>query len=247
MPDSEINKPPTEGKDVYERIARAYAAAVDNAPYNVYYERPAVMSLLPDLVGLNVLDAGCGSGWYAETLLSKGATVTAVDINQDFLQLTRERVGDRAVILEADLAKPFNFAEDNTFDLVVAPLSLHYIADWVPTLREFHRVLKPEGVLVFSTHHPHVDYKHAESPNYLQVELMEQEWSAGKVVFYRRPLSNITNALRESGFSLDLLLEPTPVEGLKEVDRERYFRLLKEPAFLVIRAIVLRQNLGGSR
>ncbi len=39
----------------YEAMAEQYAAAVDTKPYNAYYERPAVLSLLPALAGLNVL------------------------------------------------------------------------------------------------------------------------------------------------------------------------------------------------
>ena len=52
-----------------ERTAREYDAmaveyAADNAggAYNAFYERPATISLLGDVQGCHVLDAGCGSG-----------------------------------------------------------------------------------------------------------------------------------------------------------------------------------------
>ena len=50
----------------YEGKAHKYARKVDISPYNAYYERPAVVSLLLDVENANVLDAGCGSGRYAE-------------------------------------------------------------------------------------------------------------------------------------------------------------------------------------
>ena len=61
----------------YETIAEAYAAHIDTKPHNAYYERPATLSLFPDVKGKRVLDAGCGPGVYAEWLAHRGASSTA--------------------------------------------------------------------------------------------------------------------------------------------------------------------------
>lgn len=55
--------------DMYDALAEAYAARADTKPHNAYYERPATLSLLPDVVGKRVLDAGCGPGIYTEWLV----------------------------------------------------------------------------------------------------------------------------------------------------------------------------------
>src|SRR6185437_2041073 len=60
-------------------FAARYAAAVDEAPYNALYERPAMLALLPPVADCHILDAGCGGGWYAAQLLGRGANVTAID------------------------------------------------------------------------------------------------------------------------------------------------------------------------
>src|SRR5262245_49272741 len=131
----------------YDTIAGRYAAAVDTKSWNAHYERPALVSLLPPLKNAKVLDVGCGSGWYAEFLVSEGADVTAFDLNAEFVSLTKGRVGARATVLQADLAEPLTFAGDEEFDVAVCPLVLHYLRDWLPTLRELSRVLKPGGIL----------------------------------------------------------------------------------------------------
>ena len=222
--------------DSYEGKARKYAEAVDTKPWNAHYERPAVISLLPSLKNTKVLDAGCGSGWYAEYLLDQGATVVAFDFNSDFINLTRSRIGERAKVLQADLAEPLTFANDGEFDLVVCPLVMHYLKDWQPALREFQRVLKPHGTLVFSTHHPFQDWQYFKKDDYFAVDLLEDEWDIGKVTFYRRPLTAMSRDLESTGFVIERILEPQPTEDFKRVDPKGYERHMKRPLFLVIRA-----------
>jgi SAM-dependent methyltransferase len=221
----------------YEAIAAKYAATVDSKPWNAHYERPAVVSLLPALANTKVLDVGCGSGWYAEYLAAHGAIVTAFDFNTEFVALTRARIGERAKVLQADLTEPLDFAADEEFDLAVCPLVMHYLRDWRPPLRELYRVLKPLGVLVFSTHHPFNDWKLFNREDYFATELLEDEFEGvGKVTFYRRPLTAICEALRSSGFWIEQLLEPQPTKDVQRVNPAGYDRLSKNPWFLVVRA-----------
>ncbi|MHB0988490.1 MAG: class I SAM-dependent methyltransferase [Bellilinea sp.] len=221
----------------YDAMADAYNARVDTQPHNALYERPAVLSMLPPLAGLTVLDAGCGSGWYAQQYLDKGAKrVVCADASQKMVAAARVRLGERAQVLVADLSQPLSFATNGEYDLVVAPLVLHYLADWLPTLREFHRVLKPNGLLVFSTHHPTMDFKLFNLPDYFATTLIEDEWSTGKVTYYHHSLSAICAALAEAGFTIERLLEPQPVQAMQASHPELYERLMHNPWFLVIRA-----------
>jgi 2-polyprenyl-3-methyl-5-hydroxy-6-metoxy-1,4-benzoquinol methylase len=67
--------------DAYDVLADAYAAQADTKPHNAYYERPATMSLIEEVDGRNILDAGCGPGVYSKWLLDRGAQVVAIDAN----------------------------------------------------------------------------------------------------------------------------------------------------------------------
>ena len=136
----------------------------------------------------------------------------------------------------ADIAEPLSFAADGSYDLIVCILVLHYLKDWQPTLREFHRVLRSNGRLIFSTHHPFTDLELSTGDDYFATELLEDEWDVGKVQFYRRPLSKISNDLIESGFVIEELAEPQPIKPPDDVVFKAYGRTMKKPARLMVRA-----------
>lgn len=227
--------------DSYEQMAEYYFSYVDKKPYNAYYERPATLSLLPDAAGKKVLDAGCAAGWYTEWLLEQGAAeVTAVDFSPAMIERTRRRVGDRARLVQGDLNEPLYFMENASADLVVSSLALHYLKDWKPVMSEFHRVLGADGTLVFSVHHPFMDFTVFNKENYFLTELLDDEWDVGtgkvQVQFYRRPLSSIITSVLEAGFTLEALLEPMPTEDFRQALPESYEKLTRRPQFLFIRA-----------
>lgn len=228
----------------YDPIADTYAARIDEAPHNALYERPAMFGVMPGVAGTRLLDAGCGNGWYAEQLLHRGADVDAIDSSGVMVDHARARLAAklteggeaRLSIQHADLMDPLPF-DDARFDGVVSPLVMHYIADWRPTLREFHRVLKPEGWLLFSTHHPATEMVRFAPDDYFKVEHVVDIWKwLGKVEFFRRPLTEISSALADAGFNIERLVEPVPTEEFRVVNPESYAELMRKPEFLIVLA-----------
>jgi len=229
--------------DAYEKLADAYAEQVDTKPHNAYLERPATLSLMPDVRGKRVLDAGCGPGSKSEWLVKHGAEVVAVDASPQMIEHARKRLGDAVEVKLHDLQDPLSFLEDSSIDLVLASLVMDYIEDWVPIFREFRRILKPKGILVFSAGHPFADYFLREgAKDYFEIEKVEMMWTTwGEPVLmpsYRRPLENITNALYKAGFTIERLVEAKPTEDYKRADPEGYEKVSKRPSFLCVKAIV---------
>jgi len=229
-------------QEAYDELAEAYAAMVDTKPHNAYYERPATLSLLPEVKGKRVLDAGCGPGAYAEWLAEHGAEVVALDANEKMVRLARQRLGSKAQVLLANLEQPLDFLADGSFDVVVSPLVMDYIRDWESAFREFHRVLRAGGCLVFSMEHPYSKYDyHRQTSNYYAVELVEFTWRGfGKPVrvpSYRRPMSAVTNPLVKAGFILEQILEPLPTQEFKEDEPEDYEKLIHSPGFMCVKAV----------
>jgi ubiquinone/menaquinone biosynthesis C-methylase UbiE len=224
----------------YETMAEYYYESIDTKPFNAYYERPATLSLLPPVKGKKVLDAGCAAGWYSEWFLKQGAKVIALDFSPNMIAMTQKRIGKQADIIRADLNEPLHFIADETIDIVLSSLTLHYIKNWEVPMAEFRRILKPSGTLVFSIHHPFMDFTVFKKENYYVTEIINDEWETDtgkvKVQFYRRPLSKIISSVIDAGFTIEKLVEPMPTERFKELQPQIYERLTKKPHFLFIRA-----------
>jgi len=226
--------------EAFERLADRYAELVETKAHNAYYERPAMLSLLPDVEGRRVLDAGCGPGVYAELLLDRGAEVVCVDGSESMVELAAKRLGDRARVVRADLGAPLEFLDDASFDVVLGALVIDYLWDWRSLLAEFHRVLRVGGTFLFSVEHPFSDFSQRHMANYFDTEIVECTWRGFvepvPVRSYRRPLGEILNPLIESGFAIDRVLEPLPTEGFEAADPEDYVKLMVRPGFMCLRA-----------
>lgn len=238
---ADIKKQPI-AQHAYDELAEAYAAQVDTKPHNAYYERPATLSLLPDVNGKCVLDAGCGPGVYAEWLVQHGAQVIACDANRRMVRLARKRLGNTVQVFQANLEAALDFASDDYFDIIIAPLVLDYVQDWFAVFKEFSRVLKPRGFLVFSMEHPFGKYyDHQETSNYYDTDVVHYTWrgfgNPVDVPSYRRPMSAVLNPLIDAGFYLDHLLEPLPTEQFKLAEPKDYEKLIRSPGFMCIRAV----------
>jgi SAM-dependent methyltransferase len=217
----------------YDDKADKYADAQEQKPWVLHFERPAVLAFLPDVSGLDVLDAGCGPGFFTKHFCDRGARVVACDYSSTFVKRARLRTEGRAEVHQADLARPLTFCEAASVDLVSCLLVLHYLEDWSPTLREFWRVLRPGGQLVITTHHPFTDLELAKSGDYFATELVEDEWDVGKVKFYRRPVSRILQDVIQAGFVIDEIAEPRPGKDENPGWHERARRM---PQRLFVRA-----------
>ena len=248
-------KDPPIAFQAWETLAEAYSTQVETKAHNALYERPATLSLLPPVEGLKVLDAGCGPGVYARWLVDHGAQVVGFDVSPNMLRFARQRLGEEAKFFQGNLRNPLDFLEAGSFDLVLSVLAMDYVQDWDLVFSEFFRVLRPSGILVFSVGHPLDDYlRNRESANYFEVEVFEMAWRGFgfEVIMpsYRRPFSAIVNPLISTGFTLEKVLEPKPVEVFREKEPEDYKRLVKQPGFIFFRAVKpsvhpQRPNPGG--
>lgn len=122
--------------DAYDRFMGRYALPL--AP------------LFADLAGVTrdqrVLDVGCGPGALTSELVRRlgPASVAAVDPSQSFVAAARERHPGVEVHLAAAERLPFS---DGSYDIALAQLVVHFMAQPVVGLREMSRVTRPRGIV----------------------------------------------------------------------------------------------------
>lgn len=101
----------------------------------------------------HVLDAGCGAGLAFDLLVERfGArSVTAVDIDPEPVEQARESASgrrERFEVVQGSVEK-LDIA-DGEIDLIFCHQTLHHVNEQQAALLEFHRVLKPGGILLLS-------------------------------------------------------------------------------------------------
>jgi SAM-dependent methyltransferase len=113
-----------------------------------HYHRYAFASEL--VRGRKVLDAACGEGYGSALLAGSAAAVTGVDVSEAAIEHARRRyLASNLDFLAADcLRLPF---DDGSFERIVSFETLEHLADHDGLLREFRRVLAPEGFLLLSS------------------------------------------------------------------------------------------------
>jgi trans-aconitate 2-methyltransferase len=94
-----------------------------------------------------VLDAGCGSGRVTAELLERlpRGRLIAVDGSVAMIAKARERLGDRASYLVADLSE---LELEEPVDLIFSTATFHWIADHERLFARLHAALRPGGRLV---------------------------------------------------------------------------------------------------
>lgn len=101
--------------------------------------------------GFHVLDVGTGTGDLAQQIALQGCRVTGVDFSESMISAARKKSGENPqlnfAVAEANRL-PF---ESMTFGGITSAFvlrNLHRAGILVPSLREFARVIQPEGVMV---------------------------------------------------------------------------------------------------
>jgi hypothetical protein len=96
-----------------------------------------------------------------------------------------------------------------------------------------HRVLRDDGSLLISTHHPTSDWCRLGG-SYFDVRAVTETWSKGwEITAWRMPLTQLTAEFATAGFAIERLVEPTPEPEMALTHPAAFERLSVEPGFIL--------------
>ncbi len=106
--------------------------------------------------GCRLLCLGAGGGRQGPLHAIAGAVVTVVDISEKQLDHDRRIAADRGLLLQClcGNAERLDHLRDESFDVVVQPVSTCYLKDVHRMYAEIARVLRPGGLYVVQHKHP---------------------------------------------------------------------------------------------
>lgn len=101
---------------------------------------------------LAVLDVGCGAGTQALAWARKGHQAQGVDISAPLIEIARKRAADASLPASFQVGSATELPlDDSSCDVVLVSELLEHLPDWEACVDESLRVLRPGGVVYFST------------------------------------------------------------------------------------------------
>jgi len=140
----------TRANTEYTDASAARAWAQEEITWGVFSTPESELTILGDVSGLDVVELGCGTGFFSAWLARRGARVVGVDPTPAQLETARRlqrETGIEFPLIEAigeDVPRP-----DSSFDLVLSAYGASVWADpyrWIP---EAARLLRPGGRVIF--------------------------------------------------------------------------------------------------
>jgi len=133
----------------YDAIASSYQKGISQEKYMIYYCDPSFFEAIGSPQGLDVLDFGCGEGYFSRLMKKMGAAkVKGFDISDGMIQLAREAEESDPLGIDYEIADASALSDFGEFDLVVAKFVLHYAENYgnlMTMAANAYRAVKPGG------------------------------------------------------------------------------------------------------
>lgn len=216
----------------WSAIAEKYHHFVDSPADKLRTELlyPLLWEQMAPMDQKQVLDIGCGNGFFAYHTAEKGAAVVAFD-NQSMVSIAKHYFHHSRVnytVQDANTPLPW---PNQHFDYTLANLVLMDLENISPILKEVQRTIKPEGKIFISILHPcftppvgkfrrglkgRLNKKHAyfHLLDYFGAPFKSSKQSFGKdtppTTYYHRTLSEYAHQFQSHNLIIKDILEPKP-------------------------------------
>ncbi len=198
--------------------------SLDDIEWALGYAKESKLNLLGDVNGKRVIELGCGGCENSIILAKKGAICTGVDISTEQLKYAKNLIKEHKVdihLIEGDIEN-MRMIDEDEFDIAISIFALDWMQNLDVAFMEAYRILKKNGVFVFSIQHPiynllgaeHTNLKELKiSESYFEKEVTFVESTGIDLKVHASKISDIINGLIKTGFIIEKVLEPEPEEG----------------------------------
>ena len=161
---------------------------------------PVLASLLDPQPDSTILDIACGNGLTSRRLAALGVNVTAFDFSTNLIEKAKARSTNHSSrityhVMDATDESQLLSLGEGKFDSALSNMALFDMPEIEPLFKALRRLLKPNGVFVFSLMHP--------AFNNPSVALMAEEWDDGQLhERYAVKVSRYINQFQSEGLAL---------------------------------------------
>lgn len=218
-------------------------------PYRLVVTDRAILKQALGPKRMKVLDAGCGEGYLCRRLAEQGHQIYGVDISRKLIEAAQdlENKSPLGVTYRVGDFKKTGLPTAS-FDLVLSNHTIYETGQPEKAVREFARLLKRGGRLVFLLLHPCFDVDRIPkdhlplSVRYFQKNRVNRGYycvsglkSPFPYFYTHLPLSKWINLVTDNGFSVTAIKEPHPSLGL--ISKSPLWRKkFQSPMFILIEA-----------
>lgn len=212
---------------------------------------PVIFKLLGNVKNNEILDLGCGQGYFSRLLEKQGAIVTGIDLSQDLINIANQRNKEQNLNIKyfVSNAADLKVLENNKFDIIVSNMAFMDIENIEKTIKECSKVLKNNGYIVFSLVNPifGISERKKDDNGYF-LKLMKYKTNSTitnenrgfnfKTTHYHRPVGYYINILANNSFCITNYEEIATKYFKGEVIKDKdFFDFIQEfPSFLIIKA-----------
>ncbi len=217
-------------QDSYDQVAGEYVTRIFHELEHKPLDRELLDRFAAEVRGLGtVCNMGCGPGHVAQYLHERGMHVLGTDVSPGMVEQARQL--NPGIEFQQGNMSSLD-VENEAWGGIVAFYSIIHIprAEVISVLREFRRVLRPNGLLLLSFHQGqeiiHLDELWGEKVALDFVFFQLHEKVALDFVFFQ--LHEMEDYLKAAGFEIEDSIERPPYEGV-EVQTQRVYIFARKP------------------
>lgn len=213
---------------------------------NETLEKPVILELVIPVANKRILDLGCGDAAIGKEFLHKGAaSYLGVESSYRMVETAIQTLAGTSGKIVRQTIEDWIYPP-TAFDLVLARLSLHYVADLSPVFANVCQTLVAGGQFVFSVEHPVITSCHRGwidgTPrqdwvvdDYFSTGVRVTNWLGSTVQKYHRTIEDYFHLLQATGFQIKKLHEAQPKRN-HFYDVQTFERRKRIPLFLILSA-----------